>query len=64
MLPTTIKAGSAVNLSVGKYYTPKGVSLADAGGLTPDYFVDVDPETMAKISFADTPEQLLEMLQK
>ena len=41
--------GSAVNLSVGKYYTPKGVSLADAGGLTPDYFVDVDPETMAKI---------------
>ena len=28
--------GSAVGLSVGKYYTPKGVSLADAGGLKPD----------------------------
>ena len=25
--------GSAVNLSVGKYYTPKGVSLAEARGL-------------------------------
>lgn len=41
--------GSAVNLSVGKYYTPKGVNLADAGGLQPDVPVDVDEETMALI---------------
>lgn len=28
--------GSALYLSVGKYYTPNGVSLAEEGGLTPD----------------------------
>ena len=39
--------GSAVNLSVGKYYTPKGVNLAEAGGLQPDTLVDMDEETMA-----------------
>lgn len=36
--------GSAVNLSVGKYYTPKGKSLAGVG-LTPDVEVVVDEET-------------------
>ena len=41
--------GSLVNLSVGKYYTPKGKSLAEEGGLQPDIPVDVDAETMAKI---------------
>ena len=41
--------GSLVNLSVGKYYTPKGVSLAEAGGLQPDILVEVDEETMAMI---------------
>ena len=28
--------GSAVSLSVGKYYTPKGLNLVETGGLTPD----------------------------
>lgn len=37
--------GSAVGLSVGKYYTPKGVSLAETGGLTPNVPVEVDEET-------------------
>lgn len=37
--------GSAVALSIGKYFTPKGVSLADAGGLVPDVPVAVDEET-------------------
>lgn len=37
--------GSAVALSTGKYYTPKGVSLADVGGLTPDISVEVDEQT-------------------
>lgn len=41
--------GSAVALSVGKYYTPGGVSLAEVGGLTPDETVEVDEETAAAI---------------
>lgn len=41
--------GSAVNLSVGKYFTPNGVSLAEVGGLTPDVTVEVDTETAAQI---------------
>ena len=41
--------GSAVNLSVGKYLTPKGVSLADVGGLKPDVEVPVDEETYEAI---------------
>ena len=41
--------GSAVNLSIGKYYTPKGVSLAGVG-LTPDVPVEVDEQTAAKIA--------------
>ena len=47
--------GSAVGLSVGKYYTPKGVCLADVGGLTPDIAVEVDDETFAAI-YAGTLE--------
>lgn len=41
--------GSAVGLSVGKYYTPNGVSLADEGGLIPEIQVDLDDETKANI---------------
>ena len=41
--------GSAVNLSVGKYYTPKGVELAAVGGLTPQVLVEVDAETASLI---------------
>lgn len=41
--------GSAVNISTGKYYTPKGVSLVEVGGLTPDVVVEVDDETAAAI---------------
>lgn len=40
--------GSAVNLSIGKYYTPKGESLVGKG-LTPDVEVPVDEETAAEI---------------
>ena len=48
---TTIELsdGSAVNLSVGKYFTPKGVSLADVGGLKPDVMVEIDEETYGAI---------------
>ena len=41
--------GSAVALSTGKYFTPKGVSLADQGGLVPDVVVEVDTETFNAI---------------
>lgn len=41
--------GSAVNLSVGKYFTPNGVSLTEVGGLKPDIEIPVDEETAAKI---------------
>lgn len=41
--------GSAVGLSVGKYFTPNGVSLADVGGITPDIVVEVDDETFSAI---------------
>ncbi len=44
--------GSGVGLSVGKYYTPNGVSLADQGGLTPKVLVEVSEELAAKI-YAD-----------
>ncbi len=40
--------GSAVGLSIGKYYTPKGVSLADTG-VTPQVSVEVDKELAALI---------------
>jgi carboxyl-terminal processing protease len=41
--------GSAVGLSVGKYFTPKGISLAEAGGLVPDVVVPVDEQTFLDI---------------
>ena len=42
--------GSAVNLSIGKYYTPDGNSLAGVG-LAPDIPVAVDEETAALIYY-------------
>lgn len=53
--------GSAVSLSVGKYFTPGGVSLAEVGGLTPDTVVEVDDEMYLDIYYgnvahADDPQ--------
>lgn len=39
-----LKDGSAVGLSIGKYTTPNGVSLAGVG-ITPEIYVEVDEET-------------------
>ncbi len=44
-----LKDGSGVALSVGKYFTPKGVCLGDTGGLTPQVPVEVDSQTAALI---------------
>lgn len=49
--------GSAVNLSVGKYLTPKGVSLADVGGLQPDKTVQVDEDTYTKIYYEELKQK-------
>ena len=46
---TRLKDGSAVRLSVGKYTTPNGVSLAEVGGLVPNIQVDVDEEVYMQI---------------
>ena len=40
--------GSAVTISIGKYTTPNGVSLADVG-ITPEILVEVDEKTAFKI---------------
>lgn len=41
--------GSGVGLSVGEYFTPNGVNMSDAGGLTPDVVVTVDEQTAMEI---------------
>ena len=41
--------GSAVHLSTGKYFTPGGVSLTEAGGVTLDVEIPVDEKTAALI---------------
>lgn len=50
----TLSDGSAVGLSVGKYFTPKGESLADVG-VTPDLSVEVDEETRMRIYYGTLP---------
>lgn len=42
--------GSAVGLSIGRYFTPKGVSLAGVG-ITPDVVVEVDDEMFLDIYY-------------
>ena len=44
-----LQDGSAVGLSIGKYFTPKGVSLAEEGGIVPDVMAEVDEETFNAI---------------
>ena len=41
--------GSAVGLSVGKYFTPKGVSLAEAGGLKPEIQIEMADDVEVKL---------------
>ena len=49
--------GSAVALSIGKYFTPKGVSLAETG-VTPDVVVMVQEEEAEAIYYGTlTPEE-------
>ena len=50
-----LQDGSAVGLSVGKYFTPNGVSLAGIG-ITPDYEVPVDEDTAIAIYAGTLPD--------
>lgn len=48
--------GSAVALSVGKYFTPKGISLEETG-LTPDVVVPVEEDVALEIYYGMLPAQ-------
>ena len=48
--------GSAVALSIGKYFTPKGENLQDVG-LIPDKVVDVDDDTFWEIYYGNLPKE-------
>lgn len=49
--------GSAVALSIGEYFTPKGKNLAEVG-VTPDVIIPVDEETASGIYYGTlTPEE-------
>ncbi len=48
--------GSAVVLSIGKYFTPKGVSLAE-DGLTPDIVVPVEEDVALEIYYGILPAE-------
>ena len=45
-----LEDGSAVALSIGKYFTPNGISLIDVG-VTPDVEVEVDEDTALDIYY-------------
>lgn len=46
----TLNDGSAVGVSIGKYFTPNGVSLQEVGGLVPEVLVELDEQTSALLS--------------
>ncbi len=54
--------GSAVSLSVGKYYTPKGLSLTDVG-VTPDVVQDLSYEDYVSLYYRTLPHEEDEQLQ-
>ncbi len=51
-----LKDGSAVALSIGKYFTPQGRNLQGVG-ITPDKVVDVDDETFWEIYYGTLPNE-------
>ena len=51
-----LKDGSAVALSIGKYFTPNGVSL-EGVGITPDVEIIVDSETAFSIYYGQLPPE-------
>lgn len=51
-----LEDGSAVALSVGKYYTPRGISL-EGVGITPDVLIELDDETDRKLYYGQLPPE-------
>ena len=45
----TLPGGGAVHISTDQYLTVNRVSLYDAGGLTPDYLIELTDEEMSKL---------------
>lgn len=48
--------GSLLNISIGKYYTPNGVSLSETG-VTPDIETDLSDEDYASLSAGKLPHE-------
>lgn len=48
--------GSAVGISIGRYWTPKGVNL-EGVGITPQIPVEVDEDTFSKIYYGTLPPE-------
>ena len=46
--------GSAINISIGKYFTPNGVSLVDVG-ITPDEVMELSDEDYANLYYGKIP---------
>lgn len=53
----TLSDGSAVALSIGKYFTPNGVNLSEAGGLTPDVVIELDEESEVALYYGTLPRE-------
>ena len=52
-ITTPLSDGSAVSLTMGKYFTPRGINLAEAGGLVPD--IPVEP-AQGYVSLEEDPQ--------
>lgn len=59
----TLSDGSAINISIGKYFTPEGKSLTQTG-VTPDEAVDLDEEQYAALYYGQLSQQDDAQLQK
>ena len=66
-IPIELSDGSAIVLSIKRYVTPNGVSLAEEGGIDPDYTVEMTEEQLANFlnSHDDDPvlDKAIEVLE-
>lgn len=49
--------GSAIAISIGKYRTPNGVSLAEVGGIVPDQIVELDQDDYEALYYDQLPHE-------
>lgn len=55
-----LEDGTALVLSIEEYFTPNGVSLAEAGGIAPDYEVPMSEEQLARFTTDHEDDPVLE----